>query len=617
MFKIEEIENPKFLENLNYKELNLLAKEIRSFIIENVSITGGHLSSNLGSVELTIALHKVFNASYDKILFDVGHQAYTHKILTGRAKKFKTLRQYNGLSGFLKSIESPYDIFESGHSSTSISTAMGMAIARKENNQNYQIVDVIGDASIANGIAFEALNNLSTKIGKIIIILNDNDMSISKSVGALAKSLSKIRTSRTYGVMKKGYVGFFSKIPLIGKPIVNFTRRLINRFTLLFRSANLFDNFEMSYLGPIDGHNIKALVKAFKKAKNYNSSILVHVKTKKGFGYVPAENDYQGKWHGIAPFDIEKGEIINNNKTISYSQLVANNLYKIMKDDENINLISAAMVSGSFLNKCFTDFSKRCFDVGIAEEHAICLANGLALSKKTPIVSLYSTFLQRGYDEILHDIARINSKVLFLIDRAGIVGADGSTHQGIFDVSFLSPIKNVVIATAPNAKYVYSLIKYLLTLNHPTFFRYEKIEIKDAIQIDEDIDFTKFLLGNYHDNNLASLIVVGDSYNKVLKIIKENNYPINVLSPFLLKPIDETTLSKLANKPIYIYDNTSIFEGFSSSVLKYINSISFVKFKAFTLPNEFIPHGKKIEILDLYKLKEEDVISNILKELGI
>ncbi len=617
MFKIEEIENPKFLENLNYKELNLLAKEIRSFIIENVSITGGHLSSNLGSVELTIALHKVFNASYDKILFDVGHQAYTHKILTGRAKKFKTLRQYNGLSGFLKSIESPYDIFESGHSSTSISTAMGMAIARKENNQNYQIVDVIGDASIANGIAFEALNNLSTKIGKIIIILNDNDMSISKSVGALAKSLSKIRTSRTYGVMKKGYVGFFSKIPLIGKPIVNFTRRLINRFTLLFRSANLFDNFEMSYLGPIDGHNIKALVKAFKKAKNYNSSILVHVKTKKGFGYVPAENDYQGKWHGTAPFDIEKGEIINNNKTISYSQLVANNLYKIMKDDENINLISAAMVSGSFLNKCFTDFSKRCFDVGIAEEHAICLANGLALSKKTPIVSLYSTFLQRGYDEILHDIARINSKVLFLIDRAGIVGADGSTHQGIFDVSFLSPIKNVVIATAPNAKYVYSLIKYLLTLNHPTFFRYEKIEIKDAIQIDEDIDFTKFLLGNYHDNNLASLIVVGDSYNKVLKIIKENNYPINVLSPFLLKPIDETTLSKLTNKPIYIYDNTSIFEGFSSSVLKYINSISFVKFKAFTLPNEFIPHGKKIEILDLYKLKEEDVISNILKELGI
>ena len=617
MFKIEEIENPKFLENLNYKELNLLAKEIRSFIIENVSITGGHLSSNLGSVELTIALHKVFNASYDKILFDVGHQAYTHKILTGRAKKFKTLRQYNGLSGFLKSIESPYDIFESGHSSTSISTAMGMAIARKENNQNYQIVDVIGDASIANGIAFEALNNLSTKIGKIIVILNDNDMSISKSVGALAKSLSKIRTSRTYGVMKKGYVGFFSKIPLIGKPIVNFTRRLINRFTLLFRSANLFDNFEMSYLGPIDGHNIKALVKAFKKAKNYNSSILVHVKTKKGFGYVPAENDYQGKWHGTAPFDIEKGEIINNNKTISYSQLVANNLYKIMKDDENINLISAAMVSGSFLNKCFTDFSKRCFDVGIAEEHAICLANGLALSKKTPIVSLYSTFLQRGYDEILHDIARINSKVLFLIDRAGIVGADGSTHQGIFDVSFLSPIKNVVIATAPNAKYVYSLIKYLLTLNHPTFFRYEKIEIKNAIQIDEDIDFTKFLLGNYHDNNLASLIVVGDSYNKVLKIIKENNYPINVLSPFLLKPIDETTLSKLTNKPIYIYDNTSIFEGFSSSVLKYINSISFVKFKAFTLPNEFIPHGKKIEILDLYKLKEEDVISNILKELGI
>ena len=617
MFKIEEIENPKFLENLNYKELNLLAKEIRSFIIENVSITGGHLSSNLGSVELTIALHKVFNASYDKILFDVGHQAYTHKILTGRAKKFKTLRQYNGLSGFLKSIESPYDIFESGHSSTSISTAMGMAIARKENNQNYQIVDVIGDASIANGIAFEALNNLSTKIGKIIIILNDNDMSISKSVGALAKSLSKIRTSRTYGVMKKGYVGFFSKIPLIGKPIVNFTRRLINRFTLLFRSANLFDNFEMSYLGPIDGHNIKALVKAFKKAKNYNSSILVHVKTKKGFGYVPAENDYQGKWHGTAPFDIEKGEIINNNKTISYSQLVANNLYKIMKDDENINLISAAMVSGSFLNKCFTDFSKRCFDVGIAEEHAICLANGLALSKKTPIVSLYSTFLQRGYDEILHDIARINSKVLFLIDRAGIVGADGSTHQGIFDVSFLSPIKNVVIATAPNAKYVYSLIKYLLTLNHPTFFRYEKIEIKDAIQIDEDIDFTKFLLGNYHDNNLASLIVVGDSYNKVLKIIKENNYPINVLSPFLLKPIDETTLSKLTNNPIYIYDNTSIFEGLSSSVLKYINSLSFVKFKAFTLPNEFIPHGKKIEILDLYKLKEEDVISNILKELGI
>lgn len=611
--KIEDIQNPSFLKELDPKELNELAKEIRSFIIQNVSETGGHLSSNLGTVELIIALHKIFNGLDDKILFDVGHQAYTHKILTGRAKQFKTLRKINGLSGFLKMKESPYDIFESGHSSTSISAAMGMAAVRNNAKDKYSIIAVIGDASIANGVAFEALNNIKSS-DRVIIILNDNDMSISSSVGALAKSLSKIRTSRTYSVMKRGYVKFFQAIPIIGTKFIHFTRRIMNRITLLFRSSNLFDQFELSYLGPVDGHNIKALLKALKKAKNYHGSMLIHVKTKKGFGYHLAENDENGKWHGTLPFDIESGKCLHQKDDLSYSQLYGQRLEVFMKENPDLYLISAAMKTGSYLNECFSQFPERCFDVGIAEEHAVCFANGIALNKKIPIVSLYSTFLQRSYDEILHDVIRVNSHVIFLIDRAGLVGSDGETHHGVFDVSFLYPSPNLIIFMAPNSYYIDMILEYAIHYNGPVFIRYPKDRVKESPQLKKELDLHRFLPIKEYDQFDASLIVVGDAHAQFVDYFKNSSWKINVYSPFMLKPIDEVTLEKIAQKPVYVYDPFSIFAGFSSEILKYLTKFK-TKFQAYTLPNTFVQHGNKDDLYKQLHLTIADVAKQILEDM--
>lgn len=613
---INEIKDPTFLKQLNYKEMNTLAKDIRSFIIENVSQTGGHLSSNLGTVELIMTLHRVFDAPLDRFLFDVGHQAYTHKILTGRAKQFRTLRSYQGLSGYLKMSESPYDCFESGHSSTSLSTALGMAVARDQKNEHYHIIDVIGDASIANGVAFEALNSVEQTPSKIIIILNDNDMAISKSVGSLAKSLAKIRTSQTYGVVKKGYVGVIGKIPKIGRPIVNFTRRVINRICVFFRSINLFDAFKIAYIGPVDGHNFKALEKALKKAKNYPETILVHVKTKKGHGYQNSENDEIGTWHGVEPFDLNNGKSKKEKDAhmITFSQVFADALYQKMKEDQKIHVISAAMINGSSLQRIFNDFKNRSHDVGIAEEHAVCFANGLALSQLKPVVSLYSTFMQRAYDEINHDIARINSSVVFLVDRAGIVGEDGETHQGIYDISFLYPLKNVTILMPPNTSYVQACLDFAFLHGGPVFIRYSKSTVYKQEPV-PSIAYKQYLTYNIHPQNLAIIIAVGEGYEEMVAEVQHSIYNIGVVNPLFLKPLNEDFLLSIQDKPLFLYDRTSVFEGFGSAITQFYNQHHrFIK--TFCVPNENIIHGNVHRIYEHYHLSAAQVFQQILKDIN-
>ena len=604
---IKAIKDSKFLKDMNKNELKALASEIRSFILENVSKTGGHLSSNLGDVELIMALHKSFDLDNDKLLFDVGHQAYTHKILTGRADKFDTLRKIDGLSGFLSTSESKYDVFESGHSSTSISTAMGMALKRDNDNQNYHIVSIIGDASIANGVAFEALNNISNQKNKVIIVLNDNDMAINQSVGAFAKSLSSVRSSASYARFKKGFEKLFKWAP----KFVDFVNRCVHRLVLIIRSDNMFDNFKVSYLGPVDGHNFKKLEKAFRKAKDYPDSILVHVKTKKGKGYEFAENDKDGKYHGVSPFDLYTGESIKKEQENykSFTNEVADCMYEVLKEDDSTYLISAAMSYCTSMTRCFNDFSNRCIDVGIAEEHAISLANGIALNNGKPYVSLYSTFMQRGYDQIVHDVARINSNVTFLVDRAGIVGEDGKTHQGTFDVSFTYPLDNVVITMPSEIKYVKPLLNCLKNVNKVKFIRYQKLS-SSIDNYDNNIEFGKFIYEIYNESNKVSIIAVGNSVVKLKELIIRNNLPYNLLNAIFIKPLDINTLIKISSTEIYVYDNTSVYEGFTSAIVAFYNNIN-KKVNYFTLPNTFIKHGSYNDVLKYLSLDEESVLNKI------
>ena len=607
---IKDIKNDKFLKDMKINELNSLCEEIRFFIVDSVSKTGGHLSSNLGDVELTVAIHKVFYLDNDKLLFDVGHQCYTHKILNGKANEFDTLRQLDGLSGFISSEENKNDIFESGHSSTSISTAMGIATSAKANNEKYNVISLIGDASIANGVAFEALNNISNNNGKVIIILNDNDMAINSSVGAIAKSLSKVRTSKTYAKIKSGFKKLFAFSPRF----INFVSRCVHRLVLIFRSDNMFDNFNISYLGIVDGHNMKALIKALNKAKNYPNSILVHVKTKKGKGYKYSSEDKLGKYHGVSPFNKETGEFYSTLKDneVTFTSLIANKMYDILSNDLNAYLISSAMVYCCNFTNCFEKFKDRCIDVGIAEEHSIAFANGLSINNKNPYVSLYSTFMQRGYDEIVHDVCRINSNMTFLVDRAGIVGEDGKTHQGIYDVSFLYPLENSVITMVSEGKYVNPLLDCLNKYKGVKFIRYQKVVTTNE-SYDKDIEFGKFIYEIYNKENKVSIIAVGASCKILKEMILQKGLKINLINPIFLKPLDKDCLEKISNTKVFVYDNTSVFSGFASEVMKYYNGNNKI-IKCFTLEDKYIKHGKYNDVLKYLKMDEITILNEILKD---
>ena len=472
---IEEIENSKFLKSMTIEELSDLSQDIRSFIMHSVARTGGHFSSNLGIVELTVALHYVFDFPTDKIAFDVGHQSYVHKVLSGRAKELKNIRQYGGISGFQKRKESPYDCWEAGHSSTAISGSIGIATARDLNKEDYQVIAVVGDAAIMSGESFEALNYLGTCKHKVIVILNDNNMSITKNVGGLSNMLSEIRVSEKYKNARDNYVTFLKKSKT-GERVYQVTKKMKDVVKDHILDESVFTKLGLDYLGPIDGHNMEDLISALNTAKDYDHSVIVHVETVKGKGYEKAEKDKIGLYHGVKPFDLNRGIVpALHTKHQSWSEAIANHVEFLMGKHQDICVITPAMITGSSLNHIFKHYPDRSFDVGIAEEHAMTFAAGLAISGKFPFLSIYSSFSQRAYDQLNHDIARMDLPCLIGIDRAGLVGEDGPTHHGVFDIGYMMPIPNLIIMAPHNQKEAELMMNTAYkNHDHPYIIRYSK-----------------------------------------------------------------------------------------------------------------------------------------------
>ncbi len=615
--KITDIKDPKFLKKLNEKELIKLSSDIREFLIDNVSKTGGHLSPNLGVVELTIALHRVFNTPKDKIIFDVSHQSYVHKILTGRASRFDTLRQKDGLSGFQKRSESIYDAYEAGHSSTSLSAALGMALARDMNNEKFNVVAVIGDGSIQNGLCYEALNQIGSTQSKVIIVLNDNDMSISKAAGAFHNHLDRLRISKGYEGTKTKTKNVLYKIPYIGKYLVNSVHKIKHFIKKAYtKEGFLFEELGIDYLGPINGHDFKKLEKYLKKAKEAPEPVLIHVITQKGKGYRYAEEDTTGKWHGIGPFNKQTGEAIKaDDGKISWSEVISSSLDRLFNDD--LVVITPAMETGSKLTNFKNKHPKNFIDVGMAEEHALVLANAMSLEGKIPFVSIYSSFLQRGYDEVVHDIARMNSHVIIGIDRAGIVGADGETHQGLFDITFLLPIPNMIISAPKDSIEAANLIRTAMHTNSPFAIRYSRNSI-DYFKT----DIKKLKVGSWEtvmEGNDATLITYGDFVNESIPLInkfQKQGINIELVNARFLKPIDEECFKRICskNKPIFVYEESMEIGSLGS----YLKTITNKDITIFGVKDKFVLQGQRSELLEELELdipsiyvKIKEVLDNV------
>ena len=608
---LDQIKDPSFLKSLNYDELAILASDIRTRMIDVTSELGGHLSSNLGTVELTIALHRVFDLSKDKVIFDVGHQCYTHKILTGRNLKY--LRQENGLSGFLKLDESPYDCFEAGHSSTSISAAIGFAYARDLTGLDYNVVAFIGDGAINSGLAFEGLNSVVHSNHKVIILLNDNDMSISKPVGGLSKFLEDVSTSRRYNKFKHRYQKALSKCKL-GRGLLILSKKIKNGFKHILVKRNVFTDLGLAYIGPIDGHNIKSIERSLIRAKNTNKSVVIHAVTIKGKGYKPAENDQTGYWHGVSPFDIETGKPKNNHEgEISWSHVFADLTSFEMAEHPNSVLISPATLTGSGLNELSSKYPNRVIDVGINEEHAATLAGSLSVAKLHPIVSVYSTFLQRAYDEVSHDIARMKLNATFLVDRAGLVGADGETHQGIYDEAYLSSIPGTVISMPSNideAKYLYD---ESFNNHGPFFIRLPRSLTKkqEGFNIINN-EFGKWIKVKEESKDVV-VIAIGPLLRDLEKLIADNNVKCTLFNAIYINPIDKTALDEvLQAKKIVIYDPYSTRGGLVNSTMAYLLEKNFKgSISAYFVPNEFVKQGSIRQQLERFRITPEDVIEEL------
>ena len=615
-----DIKNPKFLKRMKIKELESLSKDIREFIIEKVSKNGGHLSSNLGVVDLTIAVHKVFDSPKDKIIFDVSHQSYTHKILTGRASKFDTLRKDGGLSGFQKRSESVHDAYEAGHSSTSLSAALGYAIARDKLKKNYNVIAIIGDGSISNGLSYEALNHIGYAKTKLIIILNDNEMSISKNVGALHNSLDKIRSNFKYNTAKNKTKSVLNKVPFFGQRVSNSITNIKKSFkTLYLKEGVLFEELGIKYYGPINGHDYREMISYLNMAKHEDGPVIIHVITEKGKGYKYAEEDKIGAWHGTIPFDIETG--MKNKKDtslITWSEVISNHLMNLTQDNKNIMVITPAMSSGSKLIEFSKKFPNNFIDVGIAEEHALVLANGMAQSDLIPFVSIYSTFLQRGYDEVLHDIARMNSHVIIGVDRAGIVGEDGETHQGIYDLSFLLAIPNIVISTPSNSVEAGNLLYTAISTNRPFIIRYSK----DSLEYKKE-SYKRIPIGSWKEVSSgkdAIIITYGNMINNAIEVKKLLSKKINIgiINALYQKPIDEYMFKSILEKykNIYIYEEKNIINSFGSYLVNYAADCKYKgNIKVFAINDEFVLQGSKKEVLKRLNLDPKSISDRIMNDL--
>lgn len=618
---ILDITSPKFLKKLKTKDLEQLSTEIRQFLIDKVSKNGGHLSSNLGIVDLTIAIHKVFESPKDKIIFDVGHQSYTHKILTGRSKDFDNLRKMNGLSGFQKRNESPHDAYEAGHSSTSLSAALGYAMARELNHKKYHVIAVIGDGSIGNGLAYEALNHIGSLNIPLIVILNDNEMSISKNVGAIHNMLDKIRSNYKYEKAKNKTKGILRKIPLIGKPLsqgISLLKESIKK--IYMKEGYLFEEFGFDYYGPINGHDYDEMLDYLALAKKADHPVLLHVITEKGKGYSFAEHDEEGLWHGVSPFDKQTGKTLKKSDgKISWSEVISKKLINLAKKDEDIIAITPAMANGAKLNDFKEMFPKRFIDVGIAEEHALVMANAMAIEGKKPFVSIYSTFLQRGYDQVQQDIARMNQPVVIGIDRAGIVGEDGETHQGIYDISYLSHIPNIVIMAPHNSKEAGDLLYTAFNLNKPVAIRYSRKRIEYTSD-----KFEKIKLGSWEELSSgkdATIITYGDFIDNAIKIkenLKEEKIDIGIINARYIKPFDNGLFEKILerNKPIFIYEETASIGSLGERLCTYaMNKKYKSNITCFSIDDKFIEQSTPDQALKKLELDVDSITKKIKKQL--
>ena len=615
---ILDIKNPKFLKKLKIKDLEILSHDIRDFIIDKVSKTGGHLSSNLGIVDLTIAIHKVFDSPQDKIIFDVSHQCYTHKILTGRAKYFDTLRRINGLSGFQKREESSYDSYEAGHSSTSLSAALGMALARDKLGKDYNVIAIIGDGSMGNGLSYEAINHIGATKTKLIIILNDNEMSISANVGALHNNLDKIRGNYRYNNAKASTKNFLSKIPFIGKLISKFITNIKSLFKKLYlKEGFVFEELGIKYYGPINGHDYKEMLTYFELAKKEKVPVVIHVITEKGKGYGPAHNDTVGVWHGVSPFNKETGEILKKeDNLITWSEVISNHLIELTKINKKINVITPAMAGGSKLLKYKELYPNNFIDVGIAEEHALLLANGMSISGLIPFVSIYSTFLQRGYDQVIHDIARMNTHVILGIDRCGIVGEDGETHQGIYDLTFLMPIPNLIISTPKDSIEAGNLLYTAIKENKPFAIRYSKDRL-----LYEKTKYERIAIGSWEileNGKDAVLISYGELLNAAREIKEKIDIDLSIVNARFQKPIDEELFDKILKKykNIFIYEEQTMINSLGFYLINCANSKGYKgNIKLFAIDDEYVKQGKKEEVLKELKLDVDSVANRIKKNM--
>ena len=619
MYKfLDKINNTNDLKKLNIEDLPKLCSEIREFLINKVSKTGGHLAPNLGVVELTVALHYIFNSPEDKIIFDVGHQCYIHKILTGRKDKFDTLRKFNGLSGFPKSYESAHDIFDTGHSSTSISSALGIAVANKLDGKPHYTIAVIGDGALTGGLAFEGLNNANIKDTNLIIILNDNQMSISQSVGGLSLYLNKIRSNAIYTSSKNEIKNILEKIPLLGKSIlklIGWIKKGIKH--MMIPSSIMFEQFGLSYLGPIDGNNIDDVTEFLERAKNVNKPVLLHVITKKGKGYSFAEKN-PGKFHGVGAFEPSTGEILKPTSD-SFSSDFGKILVEEAGKNDKVVAISAAMCDGVGLSNFAQKYPDRFFDVGIAEEHAVTFASGLAKQNYIPVFAVYSTFLQRAYDEIIHDVALQNLHVIFAIDRAGIVGADGETHHGLFDLAYFSHIPNMTLIAPKDGIEFEDMMKFAFKFNGPIAIRYPRGNYTKSLL--PEIKKAPIELGKAEilkEGSDITILAYGQSVSKALdvaNILKKKKISAEVINLRFLSPIDKKTIcdSVFKTKHVVTIEDAYLEGGLATKVKDILLSQKNIKTLFFGYPNEFIRHGSLEEIEKLYGLDKFSISKKIFK----
>ncbi|GAA0743454.1 1-deoxy-D-xylulose-5-phosphate synthase [Clostridium oceanicum] len=605
------------VKSMSFKELNMFSKEIREFLIDSVSKTGGHLASNLGVVELTLSIFKTFNLNKDKVIWDVGHQAYIHKILTGRKDEFDGLRQFGGMSGFPKKSESPYDVFETGHSSTSISAALGIARARDLKNEKFNVVSVIGDGALTGGMAFEALNDLGFRKTNMTIILNDNQMSIAKNVGGMSSYLSKLRIDPTYNKFKREVDNTLKRIPNIGKGMARSLERVKNGIKQMVVPGMFFENIGIKYLGPIDGHNIKQLTTVMNMAKNINGPVIIHVITKKGKGYKYAEKN-PDKFHGVGPFKCSTGEVISK-KCKTYSKAFGHEVIKLANKDKKVVAITAAMRDGTGLLEFSKRFPKRFFDVGIAEQHAVTLAAGMATEGLKPIFAVYSTFLQRGYDQVIHDVCIQNLPVVFAIDRAGIVGSDGETHQGVFDLSYLSHMPNMTILAPKCVEEMPNILSWAVNQKFPVAIRYPRGGDLDNIHMTplENIEKGKWEIISKGEK--VAIIATGKmvQYSMVAKEeLKEHNVDATVINATFIKPIDKSIIEDLVYKgyTIVTVEDNVVHGGLGSIILEYINTLNKnVKILNLGFKDKFISHGKVEKLYEIEGLDPKGIVKSILK----